>query len=242
MRQSQWPPCERARTGIMYHPYSRPGSPSLPNPLLDRALQHRAGSEAKSDSTMAAQVQPPINAARSRNSVSPQAYPRRDTDEAGGESSTRMGASPRMGMMDQGEDYRNGSSSMRANAFPPMRRSRSPGSNAYPDSRGGSPPVRGYRRLEGESSRREPDSFVSRTPSGMAGSPRLSEPHAAAKRCSDCGRTESEVGLILPLTEDGGKQVCKGCCKFDLAESGARVHLLQRFEVPRHTILHRMAT
>jgi hypothetical protein len=201
----------------MYHPYSRPGSPSLPNPLLDRALQHRGGSEAKSDSTMAA-----AHAGRSRNSVSPHPQQRRDGEEGattspksvgrgGGESSINAGLSPRLRTIDDGEGYRNGSSSMRGNALPPMRRSRSPGPNTYPDSRGGSPlPSRGYRRIEEETSRRE-GGWSSRTHSGMENA--QSSGQHTNKRCSDCGRTESEVGLILPLTENGGKQYCKGCCK-----------------------------
>lgn len=201
----------------MYHPYSRPGSPSLPNPLLDRALQHRGGSEAKSDSTMGA-----AHAGRARNSVSPNAQPRRDGEDAphmsprsvgraDGESSTQNVTSPRMRSIDDGEGYRNGSSSMRGNLLPPMRRSRSPGPNAYPDSRGGSPlPSQGYRRIEEELSRRE-GGWASRTHSGMENA--QSSGHHANKRCSDCGRTESEVGVVLPLTENGGKQVCRGCCK-----------------------------
>lgn len=195
----------------MYHPYSRPGSPSLPNPLLDRALQHRGGSEAKSDSTMAAQGQSSMNPGRSRKSGSPHAEQKGDLGEGmtspkmgrGGESSTNVGASPRMGTIDEGEGYRNGSS--RGNALPPMRRSRSPASMAYPDSRGGSPPQSRYRRTEA-------DSYSSRTHRGMAENPHPLE-HTSSKRCSDCGRPENEVGLILPLTEEGGKQYCKGCCK-----------------------------
>jgi hypothetical protein len=87
---------------------------------------------------------------------------------------------------------------------------------AYPDSRDPSPlPGRSFHRVDSEATRRESGSHGSRKQN--ATSERLQQSpsvhHASAKRCSDCGRTEPEVGLILPLTEDGGTQYCKGCCE-----------------------------
>lgn len=177
----------------MYHSYSRPGSP-LPNPLLDRASQHRAGSEVKTDSTMASQGLPSMNAVRSANgSTSPQNRSKRAPGNTGplsqkrnGEASStaevdkRRGVSPVAGTIEETEGYR----------------------PRYPDSRDPSPlPGRGLRRVDSESARRESGSYGS------------SVHHASTKRCSDCGRTEAEVGLILPLTEEGGTQYCKGCCE-----------------------------
>lgn len=216
----------------MYHSYSRSGSP-LPNPLLDRASQHRAGSEVKSDSTMTSQALPHVNAARSTHgSTSPQIRKRalggtgavspksgaRNSGEASAEMDKRRGGSPVAATIEESEGYRqNGSSSLRGNPYPSIRRSRSPPSMSHPESRGVSPlPARGFRRMDSESARREGGGYTSRTQNTTLENPQHSPSthHASTKRCSDCGRTEAEVGLILPLTEEGGKQYCKGCCEY----------------------------
>lgn len=210
----------------MYHSYSRPASP-LPNPLLDRASQHRAGSEVKTD--MQAPGVPSMNAGRSVNGstsphdrtkrglVSPKGVAR--NGEASGAGERR--ASPAAGV-EEPEAYRstaNGTSSLRAHPYPSMRRSRSPApttSMTYPDSRDPSPyPNRGFHRVDSEATRRENGTYGSRNQHNVS-EPSQHSPsirHAPVKRCSDCGRTEAEVGPILPMTEDGGTQVCKGCCE-----------------------------
>ncbi|KAI5455421.1 GATA type transcriptional activator [Naganishia albida] len=212
----------------MYHSYSRPGSP-LPNPLLDRASQHRAGSEVKTDMQPSQQqVLPPMNAARSANgSTSPQNRSqrgpvspksgRRNGEASGTSEGEKRRASPATGV-EESEEYRsnlNGSSSLRGHPYPSMRRSRSPvPSMTYPDSRDPSPlPGRSFHRVNSETARRESGSFGSRNQNATSDlgqrSPLMH--HAQGKRCSDCGRTEAEVGAILPMTEGGGTQYCKGC-------------------------------
>lgn len=214
----------------MYHSYSRPGSP-LPNPLLDRASQHRAGSEVKTDMQPSQQqVLPPMNAARSANgSTSPQNRSqrgpvspksgRRNGEASGTSEGEKRRASPATGV-EESEEYRsnlNGSSSLRGHPYPSMRRSRSPvPSMTYPDSRDPSPlPGRGFHRVNSETARRESGSHGSRNQNATSDlgqrSPLMH--HAQGKRCSDCGRTEAEVGAILPMTEGGGTQYCKGCCE-----------------------------
>lgn len=218
----------------MYRPYSRPGSPALPNPLLDRASQHRADFEIRGDQSMSTTSLPPMNSRPpSSGPTSPQNLLNRKNDATGTlgsppQSNGRSGLVAKsevdqrreegFGMRQvEGDGHRtSGVSSGNMSQYTSSRRSRSPPPATYPDSRASSPlPLRGVRQTENEMTRREPGGYGSRAPSAVGESAHNSPltQHSTMKRCSECGGTEAEVGLILPLTEEGGKQFCKGCCK-----------------------------
>ncbi|KAJ9123322.1 hypothetical protein QFC22_001521 [Naganishia vaughanmartiniae] len=216
----------------MYRPYSRPDSPALPNPLLDRASQHRADFEVRGDESMSNTALPPILSRPPSSGVtSPKTLLNRRSD-VGGMSRSPPQSSGRNEMVAKSEmeHRREGGSGMRhvegdgyrpdalssgnPSHYTSSRRSRSPPPTTYPDSRATSPlSLRGARQSEGEMSRRDGVRYGSRAPSAVGDSVHNSPSthHAPIKRCFECGGTEAEVGLILPLTEEGGKQFCKGC-------------------------------
>ncbi|KAJ9107389.1 hypothetical protein QFC21_000839 [Naganishia friedmannii] len=148
----------------MYRSYSRPESPALPNPLLDRASQHRADFELRGDHSMSNTALPPMNSRPpSGGTTSPQNLLNRKNDTGGvlgsppqsngrnematrSEADQRREGGPSMRHL-EGEGYRaDGHSSGNANHYTSStRRSRSPPPITYPDSRANSPlPLRGY--------------------------------------------------------------------------------------------------